>query len=127
MGSGTLEEALAWVEYCNLRPTDGVGAAAERGWLVGPHRVRYWAFGNEMYGEGQVGSLSAQEYVAEAKRWARAIKLRRPNASACLVWEKRVVQLGHVRDRRARQPGRLALGAHLYRLGRLLDQRAGAS
>ncbi len=27
-----------------------------------------------MYGEGQVGSLSAQEYAAEAKRWARAIK-----------------------------------------------------
>ena len=35
-----------------------------------------------MYGEGQVGSLSAQEYVAEAKRWARAIKLRRPHASS---------------------------------------------
>jgi alpha-L-arabinofuranosidase len=78
MGTGTLEEALAWVEYCNSdRPTELVRQRKKQG-SPEPHGVHYWALGNEMYGEGQVGSLSAQEYVAEAKRWARAIKLVDP-------------------------------------------------
>ena len=78
MGSGTLEEALAWVEYCNSdRQTELVRQRKEHG-SPAPHGVSYWALGNEMYGEGQVGSLSAQEYAAEAKRWARAIKLVDP-------------------------------------------------
>ena len=74
MGSGTLEEALAWVEYSNSdRPTALAQQRKEDG-SPEPYGVRYWALGNEMYGEGQVGSLSPQEYVAEAKRWARALK-----------------------------------------------------
>lgn len=78
MGSGTLEEALAWVEYCNSnQDTEWARKRSRHGWLQ-PHKVRYWALGNEMYGEGQVGSLSAQEYAAEATRWARAIKLVDP-------------------------------------------------
>ena len=74
MGSGSLEEALAWVEYCNSSaPTSWVQKRSADGWPM-PHRVRYWALGNEMYGEGQVGAMAAEEYVAEATRWARAIK-----------------------------------------------------
>jgi alpha-N-arabinofuranosidase len=80
MGTGTLEEALAWVEYCN-----GAGdtAWAERRRANGrdePYRVRYWGLGNEMYGDWQVGALSAEEYVRTATRWARAIKMLDPNA-----------------------------------------------
>ncbi len=79
MGSGTLEEALAWVEYCNSdRPTELVRQRKEArlagtltAFVTGP-----WA--TRCTGKGQVGSLSAQEYVAEAKRWARAIKLVDP-------------------------------------------------
>ena len=66
------------MEYCNSdRQTELAQQRKEHG-SPEPHGVRYWALGNEMYGEGQVGSLSAQEYVAEAKRWARAIKLVDP-------------------------------------------------
>jgi alpha-L-arabinofuranosidase len=80
MGSGTLKEALSWVEYCNSSArTYWAERRRDDGWPV-PHRVRYWGLGNEMYGEGQVGSLSADEYVAEATRWARAIKRLDPGA-----------------------------------------------
>jgi alpha-L-arabinofuranosidase len=80
MGTGTLEEALAWVEYCNR---GGDTAWAQRRVANGhpePFRVRYWGLGNEMYGDWQVGSLSAEEYVRTATRWARAIKMLDPQA-----------------------------------------------
>jgi hypothetical protein len=80
MGTGSLEEALAWVEYCN-----GTGATARARQRAGngheaPYGVRYWGLGNEMYGAWQVGALSADEYVREASRWARAIKMLDPDA-----------------------------------------------
>jgi alpha-N-arabinofuranosidase len=80
MGTGTLDEALAWVEYCN-----GAGgtAWAQRRRDNGhpePYGVRYWGLGNEMYGDWQVGAVSAEEYVRTATRWARAIKMLDPQA-----------------------------------------------
>jgi alpha-L-arabinofuranosidase len=80
MGTGTLEEALAWVEYCN-----GTGSTywAQRRRDNGrqePYRVRYWGLGNEMYGDWQVGAMPAEDYVREATRWARAIRMLDPRA-----------------------------------------------
>ena len=80
MGTGTLEEALAWVEYCNGA---GQTAWAQRRRANGhaePYRVRYWGLGNEMYGDWQVGAMSAGEYVRTATRWARAIRRLDPGA-----------------------------------------------
>jgi len=80
MGTGTLDEALAWVEYCN---GSGRTAWADRRRANGraePYRVRYWGLGNEMYGDWQVGALSAEEYVRTATRWARAIRMLDPDA-----------------------------------------------
>lgn len=80
MGTGTLAEALAWVEYCNsARDTYWAGRRRANGHSE-PHGVHWWGLGNEIYGEWQVGALSAREYVAEATRWARAIKMADPQA-----------------------------------------------
>jgi alpha-N-arabinofuranosidase len=80
MGTGTLEEALAWIEYCNsTRPTYWSDRRRSNGYEA-PHGVKWWGLGNEVYGKWQVGSRSASEYVAEATRWARAIKLLDPEA-----------------------------------------------
>ncbi len=79
MGTGTLKEALAWIEYCN---SSRATYWAEKRRLNGqdqPYGVTWWALGNEMWGEGQVGAMSASEYVREATRWARAIKMLDPN------------------------------------------------
>ena len=80
MGTGTLKEALAWVEYCN---SERATYWAERRRMNGrnePYGVTWWALGNEMWGEGQVGAMSASEYVREATRWARAIRMLDPHA-----------------------------------------------
>ena len=80
MGTGTLDEALAWVEYCNsARRTYWADRRRANG-HPSPHGVPWWGLGNEIYGEWQIGALSAEEYVAEATRWARAIKMIDPQA-----------------------------------------------
>jgi alpha-L-arabinofuranosidase len=80
MGTGSLPEALAWIEYCNgAGGTEWARRRRENG-REEPYRVRYWGLGNEMYGDWQVGALSAEEYVRTATRWARAIKMADPDA-----------------------------------------------
>jgi alpha-N-arabinofuranosidase len=78
MGSGTLEEALAWVEYCNSAGDTHWAARRRANGRDAPYRVRYWGLGNEMYGDWQVGAFTAEEYVREATRWARAIRMLDP-------------------------------------------------
>jgi alpha-L-arabinofuranosidase len=80
MGTGTLAEALAWIEYCNgAGDTEWARRRGHNGRLE-PYQVRYWGLGNEMYGDWQAGAMSAGEYVREATRWARAIKMLDPRA-----------------------------------------------
>ena len=80
MGTGTLEEALAWVEYCNGAGDTAWARRRRDNGHEAPYGVRYWGLGNEMYGDWQVGAVSAEEYVRTATRWARAIKMLDPNA-----------------------------------------------
>ena len=80
MGSGSLEEALAWVEYCNDNRGTYWADRRRQGGHGAPYGVPWWGLGNEIYGPWQVGALSAEEYVAEATRWARAIRMIDPGA-----------------------------------------------
>lgn len=78
MGTGTLAEALDWVDYCNGRRATHWAECRRRNGHPQPYGVTYWGLGNEMYGDWQVGAMSAAEYVAEAARWARALKMLDP-------------------------------------------------
>lgn len=79
MGTGTLEEALAWVEYCNgTRDTYWANLRRENGHRE-PYGVRYWGLGNEMWGDWQIGHMTAEAYAAEAKRWALALRRLDPD------------------------------------------------
>jgi len=80
MGTGTLDEALAWIEYCNGAGDTYWANRRRANGRDAPYGVRYWGLGNEMYGNWQVGALSAEEYVREATRWARAIRMLDPGA-----------------------------------------------
>ena len=53
MADGTLDEALDWVEYCH-----------------GTYGVQYWGLGRDMHD----GRRTAAEYVAQAQRWAKALR-----------------------------------------------------
>jgi alpha-N-arabinofuranosidase len=83
MGTGTLDEARAWVEYCN-GTTDTHWANLRRAnGHPEPYNVRCWGLGNEMYGPWQIGHLTADEYVLRAQRWTDA--LRRTDSTIELV------------------------------------------
>jgi alpha-N-arabinofuranosidase len=74
LGTGTLEEALAWIEYCNgTHDTHWANLRRANGHPE-PYNVHYWGLGNEMWGEWQVGHLTAEEYVAKARSWANALR-----------------------------------------------------
>ena len=99
MGTGSLSEALEWVEYCNSEAKSAWAQRRRANGHAEPYGVIYWGLGNEMYGDWQVGQMSAGEYVATAQRWAKAI--RRLDPSVKLVscgmngwsdWDRQVIE-----------------------------------
>lgn len=85
MGTGTLAEAAAWLEYCN-----GVHAAqyAELRRAHGharPHAVKFWQLGNETYGPWEIGHSDAQAYGIEAREWAKVLKRLASSISLIVV------------------------------------------
>jgi alpha-L-arabinofuranosidase len=78
MGSGTMDEAQAWVEYCNGTGNTSWANLRRQHGHPEPYRVRYWGLGNEMYGGWQIGSLSAEDYVKKAKTFALLMKRTDP-------------------------------------------------
>jgi len=73
MGTGTLEEAAAWVEYCN-NTTDTMYANLRRAHgFESPWNVRLWQLGNEMYGPWEIGQTSAASYAETAREWAKTV------------------------------------------------------
>jgi alpha-N-arabinofuranosidase len=73
MGTGTIDEAQAWVEYCNGRgSTEWAERRRGNGHEI-PYGVRYWGLGNEVYGPWQIGQMSAQDYVKTARQWAKVL------------------------------------------------------
>lgn len=79
MGTGTYEEALAWLEYCNgTGDTYWANLHRKNTGRDEPHNVKYWGLGNEMHGPWQVGFLNATDYTKMAKRWAHGMKLVDP-------------------------------------------------
>jgi alpha-L-arabinofuranosidase len=79
MGTGTMDEAQAWVEYCNgTGHTEWANKRRENG-RQEPYRVRYWGLGNELYGPWQIGQKSADDYVKEARQWAKVLMWTDPS------------------------------------------------
>jgi len=78
MGSGTMDEAQAWVEYCNGTGNTSWANLRRRHGHAEPYRVRYWGLGNEMYGGWQIGSLNPHDYVKRARAFAMVMKRTDP-------------------------------------------------
>jgi alpha-N-arabinofuranosidase len=74
LGTGTPEDAVALVEYCNVdRRTKWSELRRSHGYDE-PHNVRYWCLGNEMDGPWQMGHMPAREYGRKARDTARQIR-----------------------------------------------------
>jgi len=104
LGTGTPEQAVAYVEYCNVdKGTKWSDLRREHGYEA-PHAVRYWCMGNEMDGPWQMGHMTAREYGRKARDSARQIRVVDPTTQliACgssntilptyLVWDREVLE-----------------------------------
>jgi alpha-N-arabinofuranosidase len=88
MGTGTLDEAQAWVEYCNGTGNTHWANLRRANGHPEPYQVRYWGLGNEMYGEWQIGGMTADDYVAAARRFAKIMLKTDPTIelASCGQW-----------------------------------------
>lgn len=73
MGTGTMQDAADWVEYCNAA-TDTYWANLRKKNGHEPYGVKYWALGNEVYGSWQAGHKDAAEYAADALEFAKMMR-----------------------------------------------------
>ncbi|KIY73958.1 glycoside hydrolase family 51 protein [Cylindrobasidium torrendii FP15055 ss-10] len=78
MGTGTLEDALAWLEYCNSSADTYYANLRRKNGHEQPYNVKYWSLGNEVWGPWQVGQMESHDYAKKAYQWAKALRLLDP-------------------------------------------------
>lgn len=97
-GTGTLDEAAAWVEYCNGWGDTHYANLRRQGGNRVPYNVRYWGLGNEMYGSWQIGHLDAEDYAKKALEMAKLMRWTDPRIAlvACGLgqpeWDEPVLE-----------------------------------
>ncbi len=74
MGTGTMDEAQAWVEYCNGGGETYWSQLRINNGHAEPYGVKYWGLGNEVYGPWQVGYKSASSYAEQAREYAKFVR-----------------------------------------------------
>ncbi|MCD6351723.1 MAG: alpha-N-arabinofuranosidase [Armatimonadetes bacterium] len=79
MGNGTMDEAIAWVEYCNRAEGTYYADLRRQHGYPEPHKVIYWGLGNEIWGDFQIGHKSAADYAWQARDWAKVLKRLDPD------------------------------------------------
>lgn len=79
MGTGTIEEAQRWVEYCNIKEGPYFAELRRKHGYPEPHNIIYWSLGNEMDGFWQMGHLNAEDYSKKAREAAKLMRNTSPD------------------------------------------------
>jgi alpha-N-arabinofuranosidase len=79
LGTGTLDEARNWVEYCNVEAGPHYAELRKKNGHLRAHNVKYWGLGNEMDGWWQMGQKNAEEYSKFALEAAKLMKWTSPD------------------------------------------------
>jgi alpha-N-arabinofuranosidase len=74
LGSGTVEEARAWVEYCQGGSHTPEGARRASNGHPEPYPVAAWEMGNELWGDFQIGWQTPAGYAERYRTFYRAIR-----------------------------------------------------
>lgn len=95
----TVEEAAAWVEYCNGPATSKYGAMRAANGHPEPYRVKYWEIGNEIWGDWVRGHSDAETYARNYNRYHTAMRAVDPTIKFVAVgdndmkWNRTVLRL----------------------------------
>jgi len=73
-GLGTVEEVAQQVEYINGANSTSLGKLRSENGHSEPYNVKFWAVGNEMYGEWQLGYMPLTDYVKKHIAVAEAMR-----------------------------------------------------
>ena len=72
-GDGTVEEAVALVEYCNGGTDTKYGKMRAENGHRQPYNIKLWGIGNEMFGNWQNGHVDEETYARRHVAMAKAI------------------------------------------------------
>ena len=88
MGSGSMDEAAGWVEYCNGTGNTHWANLRRANGSDQPYGVKLWGLGNEMWGAWQIGATTADDYVKHARQFAAVMRLVDPTIElvSCGQW-----------------------------------------
>jgi len=81
----TVEEAAAWVEYCNGPVSSKYGAMRATNGHPAPFGVKFWEVGNEIWGSWVRGHSDADTYARNYTRYARAMRAIDPSIKLIAV------------------------------------------
>ena len=81
----TVEEAAAWVEYCNGPATSKYGAMRAANGHAAPFGVKFWEVGNEIWGNWVRGHSDAETYARNYNRYAKAMRAVDPSIKLIAV------------------------------------------
>ncbi|HEX8523034.1 MAG TPA: alpha-L-arabinofuranosidase C-terminal domain-containing protein [Tepidisphaeraceae bacterium] len=84
LGTGSLNEVSALVEYCNAPMGTEFADLRMMHGFPKPHEIKYWCLGNEMDGPWQIGALSAEDYAKKAREAAKIMKWHDPRIKTIL-------------------------------------------
>ena len=79
MGTGTIEEARRWVEYCNVKDGPYYAELRKKHGYPEPYNIKYWSLGNEMDGPWQMGHMNAEDYCKKAREAAKLMVRTSPD------------------------------------------------
>ena len=97
-GAGTPEECAAEVEYMNGSVTTPMGKLRAENGNPLPYDVKWWAIGNEMYGNWQIGHMPVEEYLAKHRKVVDAMRSADPSIIDVAVgdlssgWSKKTLE-----------------------------------
>ncbi len=98
LGTGTIQEAADWVEYCNGKMNTEWANLRRKNGHAEPYGVKYWGLGNEMYGPWQAGRKTAKEYAELALETAKMMRWVDPDIKLIACggnypdWDREVLQ-----------------------------------
>jgi alpha-N-arabinofuranosidase len=86
-GLGTMEEVAQEVQYCNGAADTPMGQLRASNGHPEPYHVTWWAVGNEMFGNWQLGHMPLEQYVQKHNQIADAMWKVDPNIKLVAVGE----------------------------------------
>lgn len=84
-GLGDVTMALAELQYANGAPDTEMGKLRAANGHPEPWGVKFWAIGNEMYGDWQLGHVPLSDYVKKHTQFAVAMKAMDPSVQVVAV------------------------------------------